>query len=95
MRLPGEPFGQARKRTTILVVDDDPSVRSLVVRSLQAAGYRVIHAENGVEALDHARQDAEIDLLLTDVVMPLMNGVELAAELRRERHGTRCLFRSA
>ena len=48
MRLPGEPFGQARKRTTILVVDDDPSVRSLVVRFLQAAGYRVIQAENGV-----------------------------------------------
>jgi len=65
---------------TVLVVDDEPSVRALAVRALNDAGYRVIEAPNGREAWFLLRHgDARIDLVLTDVVMPQLTGTELAA----------------
>jgi two-component system, cell cycle sensor histidine kinase and response regulator CckA len=68
---------------TILVVEDDDTVRDLIVRSLRAQGYTVQSAADGAEALHHARAFAPVwmDLLLTDVVMPGMSGPSLAAEL--------------
>jgi two-component system cell cycle sensor histidine kinase/response regulator CckA len=80
---------------TVLVMEDDPLVRKVALRSLGAAGYRVIVAASGVEAREIAsRDDAVFDLLLTDVIMPGLNGRELADELRRKRPRLRALYMS-
>ena len=80
--------------STILVAEDEPAVRSLVEHVLRAAGYTVIAAVDGREALDLAGGLASIDLLLTDVMMPRLNGPELAAALREWRPDQRVLFMS-
>jgi CheY-like chemotaxis protein len=80
---------------TVLLVEDEPTVRRIARRALFDRGYRVIEAEDGVTALEVARTHRGlIDLLLTDVVMPRMSGPELAAELQRELPGLRVLFMS-
>jgi CheY-like chemotaxis protein len=67
---------------TILVVDDEPALRRLLVRQLEHRGYRVLQAGNGLEALETYRSAAPpVDLVLADVVMPGMNGMQLAAAL--------------
>ena len=65
----------------ILTVDDSPSMRQMVLFTLQGAGYDVVQACDGVEALELARQ-AGVDLVLTDVHMPRMDGITLVRELR-------------
>ena len=79
----------------MLLVEDEESVRGLLAYMLQSRGYRVLQAASGAEALPvfetHA---AEIDLVLTDIVMPGMSGVELAARLRRMRPETPIVFMS-
>jgi len=79
---------------TILVAEDEPAVRSLVEHVLRAAGYTVIAAVDGREALDLAGALPTIDLLLTDVMMPRLNGPDLAAALREWRPDQRVLFMS-
>jgi DNA-binding response OmpR family regulator len=80
---------------TVLVVEDERLVRDLVRRTLTRAGYVVLAAEDGVAALDLARAHrGEIDLLVTDVVMPRMGGRELADRLTTDRAGLRVLFMS-
>ena len=70
------------RRATILVVDDEPPVRSLLRRQLERAGYQVLEAASGLHALHLSRlHSGGLDLVLADVVMPLMNGIELAATL--------------
>jgi len=69
-------------RETLLLVEDDPMVRSLAVESLKLKGYRVLDAGDGREALRLAQGAGDIDLLITDVVMPRMTGRELADKLR-------------
>ena len=72
-------------RATVLVVDDEESVRALLRRQLNTAGHTVLEAGSGPEALGLIRQRAErLDLVLSDVVMPAMNGTELAAHLATE-----------
>ncbi len=67
---------------TILVVEDDASVRELAGRFLETAGYRVLAAKDGIEALQFATErGSEIGALLTDIVMPRMRGTELSARL--------------
>jgi signal transduction histidine kinase/CheY-like chemotaxis protein len=67
---------------TILVVEDDASVRELAGRFLETAGFRVLAAKDGVEALQFATErGSEIGALLTDIVMPRMRGTELSARL--------------
>ncbi|MEI7745317.1 MAG: ATP-binding protein, partial [Chloroflexota bacterium] len=69
---------------TVLLVEDEPGVRSLTATMLRRGGYRVIEAAGGPEALAACRAyDGGIDLLVTDVVMPGMSGPELATEFRR------------
>jgi PAS domain S-box-containing protein len=78
---------------TILLVEDQDAVRSLISRVLLAAGYRVIEADSGPQAL--ALLDSQmgpIDLLITDVVMPGMSGRELAGRLSARRGPVRVLF---
>jgi PAS domain S-box-containing protein len=67
----------------ILVVEDESVVRSLVCRALEEAGYQVLQAPNGAAALDYVLANpGQIDLVLSDVVMPRLNGLELMARLR-------------
>ena len=78
---------------TVLLVEDQASVRNLITRVLRASGYRVIEADSGPQAL--ALPDSElssIDLLITDVVMPGMSGSALAAGLTARKEGLRVLF---
>jgi PAS domain S-box-containing protein len=80
---------------TVLLVEDEDIVRSLARRILHGSGYEVIEAGSGEEALRLARgHDGHIDLLLTDVVMPGMNGRELADRLTELRPGTRVVYMS-
>src|SRR5713101_1880723 len=80
---------------TILVVDDESDVCELARDCLVAAGYRVLEATDGEEALRIAEAHTEpIHLLLTDVIMPRLNGVELAGRLTRLRPDTKVLYMS-
>ncbi len=86
---------RVRGTETILVVEDEDGVRAPVRRILLAHGYRVLEAADGPAALRIAEQhEGKLDLLLTDVVMPGMNGGELARGLRRLRTGLRVVFMS-
>jgi two-component system, cell cycle sensor histidine kinase and response regulator CckA len=81
--------------TTILVVDDEPVVRTLVVSTLKREGYRVFDAESGADALRLAAgAPGRIDVLLTDASMPGMSGAELATALARTRRGLKVLVMS-
>jgi CheY-like chemotaxis protein len=74
---------------TILVVDDEPTVVGLCRRMLERDGYRVLTADSGAGALQLLDSHAEaIDLALLDVMMPDMNGVELARRIEARRPGT-------
>jgi CheY-like chemotaxis protein len=69
-------------RETILVVEDNLDIRALVTMFLQKAGYMVVTADNGEEGLlAFKRHQSSIGLLLTDVMMPAMNGVDLAEHI--------------
>jgi DNA-binding response OmpR family regulator len=79
----------------VLVVEDYEDLRELFQEILESAGYRVLTAPDGAAALKLARQHpGEIDVLLTDIVMPDMLGPDLAAQLKRENTGLRLLFMS-
>lgn len=67
---------------TILVVDDDPDVREDAVTCLESLGYRILEAENGDAALAMLERERGIDLLLVDVAMPGMTGIELVRRAR-------------
>jgi len=73
-----QPEAKRGNNETILAVEDSSGLRQVLVRQLSAAGYRVLQAENATMALDALESDEAIDLLLTDIVMPGMNGHDLA-----------------
>jgi len=80
---------------TVLVVEDDEQLRRLTHRALDAQGYTVLVADRGATALDIARRHkGEIDLLLTDVIMPDTNGRKLAETIQAARPGMRVLYMS-
>ncbi|HYO94604.1 MAG TPA: PAS domain-containing protein [Polyangiaceae bacterium] len=89
-----ETFVSFAEGESILLAEDEPLVRRLTRRLLERAGYRVIEAEDGIQALEAARQEPAFDLLLTDVTMPRMGGIDLALRLREMRPGLRVLFMS-
>lgn len=85
----------AREPHTILLVEDDPCVRRVLQRMLNAAGFKVIPASGGDEALERiSSEPGPIDLLLTDMMMPQMSGDELAEKVEEQRPGTRVLLMS-
>jgi CheY-like chemotaxis protein len=78
---------------TVLVVEDEEAVRHMVHTALERRGYHVLIAGNGPEALEVSRHhEGPIDLLITDMVMPHMNGRELGKILSAERPGVAILF---
>ena len=78
---------------TVLAVEDDPLVREITARTLRSGGYRVLVAGNGAEALEvTARLEGRLHLLVTDVVMPGLDGRALADELQRRKPGVRVLY---
>ena len=80
---------------TLLVVEDNDMVRRLAVRVLAARGYHVLEAGDGAEALRvYTAHPGQIDLVVTDVVLPLMSGKELADKLRQLRPGIKILYTS-
>jgi two-component system, cell cycle sensor histidine kinase and response regulator CckA len=80
---------------TVLVVEDQKEVRNYAVQVLEAYGYRVIQAESAGEALRYCeRERGRIDLVLTDVVMPDLSGVELARQLEKVQPGSKVLLMS-
>jgi two-component system cell cycle sensor histidine kinase/response regulator CckA len=90
-----EPIALRAGTETILVVEDEPVVRSFARDLLEEAGYRIFFASDGAEAIRQAVQiDEPIHLLITDVVMPEMSGPELASRLRKLRPQSRVLYMS-
>jgi two-component system chemotaxis response regulator CheY len=70
---------------TIIAVEDSPSTRRIVVDTLKEAGHAVMEAENGIEALK-VLSGKKVDLIITDINMPHMDGIELTKKLRVERN---------
>lgn len=73
-------------RKTILLVDDEGSIRNVLRQTLELCGYRVLEASDGYEAMDiFARERSDVDVLVTDAVMPRLSGHHLIRELRMRR----------
>jgi two-component system cell cycle sensor histidine kinase/response regulator CckA len=88
-----EPASITGRGETLLVVEDESALRDVAGRILSGAGYRVLAADGGPQALELAAlHDGAIDLLVSDVVMPGMLGKELAERLVHVRPGTRVLY---
>jgi CheY-like chemotaxis protein len=84
-----------RVSEAILIVDDDPAVLKICRLILWRAGYKVLAASSGVEALGICRElDSSIHLALIDVIMPGMNGIELAKSLQQLNQPIRIVFMS-
>ncbi len=78
---------------TLLVVEDEEPLRRIFVRTMKSYGYKILEAPNGQEAMEIARNHPEpIHLLMTDLMMPKMNGKELADEIKKRRPKTKILF---
>ena len=85
----------AMDRRTVLLAEDEALVRAMASRVLRELGHDVLEAVDGEDALDVAeRRSGEIDLLVTDLVMPRMGGLDLAARLRARRPELRVVFMS-
>jgi PAS domain S-box-containing protein len=94
---PDLPFDAASSqlptgKECVLLAEDDPMLLRLTADVLRDFGYRVIAASSGQDALDKARIEPDVDLLLTDIVMPGMSGRALAERLAGERPGLRVLY---
>ncbi|MDJ0389331.1 response regulator [Roseomonas sp. E05] len=89
---PAAPALPAMPPAQLLVVDDDPLVRSVLGVVFERLGHRAEVVENGGEALRRLKEGAPCDLLLTDLTMPGLSGIELLREARRERPGLPCIL---
>jgi DNA-binding response OmpR family regulator len=91
----GKDEGAETAAKTILVAEDDILVSTSMKKCLEGAGYRVILAVDGEEALDiFRRRYNEISIIISDVIMPRMTGVEFLEEARKVKQGIRVLFAS-
>ena len=77
----------------ILIAEDEDSVRSLVVRALESEGHRTVATRDGAEALEAiVREDGAFDLVLSDIKMPVMDGIALALAVARDHPGMAILL---
>jgi two-component system, cell cycle sensor histidine kinase and response regulator CckA len=84
MSSPDQPAGSpAAPRRTVLVVEDEELLRAVLCRHLVHAGYEAVEARHGRDALKLLKAGRAVDLVLTDMIMPLMDGAELVLEIRR------------
>ena len=83
------------RRETVLVVDDEELIRETVALALGDEGYSVVLAEDGRRALDLARQPDKLDLIVLDLMLPYLNGLDLCRLLRREGNGVPILMLTA
>ena len=81
-----------RVRDVVLVADDDPRVRRVLVTLLRQVGFAVIDAANGWEGLERAAGIPRLDLVVADLSMPEMSGTEMVRRLRLERPGLKALY---
>ena len=88
----GDTPARAAPGETILLVEDDERVRRMTAASLGELGYRVVSADSAAEALRHIEKANGFALMLTDIVMPDMNGRRLADEVRQRRSEMKVLF---
>ena len=89
--VPDPPLSQV----TVLVAEDEDALRRMIQKGLEKAGYRVLAAANGGEAVTQfAIQSEKIDLLLTDVIMPIKSGWAVSRELTHSHPGLKVLFMS-
>lgn len=77
----------------ILVIDDDDMLRDMLMKLLSNAGYEVVSAENGIEALKLHEQNPA-DLIITDIIMPDMDGIEVVREFRKTSPATKIIAMS-
>lgn len=85
----------SRKERTILVVEDEENIRNLLVSVLGSAGYALLQAANGSDALELCTHcSRRVDLLITDCTMPLMSGLELVERVRPSRPEMRVILLS-
>ncbi len=76
-------------RASVLVVDDDQAIREIVAEVLRDEGYRVVCAENGKQALHELEGEKHPDLVLLDLMMPVMSGWEVLEEIQANEHLSR------
>jgi CheY-like chemotaxis protein len=82
-----------RRSVTILIVEDDGNLRELLQRALEGVGFSVLPAANGAEALRWSEQhEGTIEIVVSDIVMPELNGLELSRRIREARHESKFLF---
>jgi DNA-binding response OmpR family regulator len=74
---------EKKGKAKILIVDDEPDIRKILTKRLENAGYDVVEAENGKEGIALATKEAP-DLILMDIMMPVMNGVEATRHIRAQ-----------
>lgn len=79
-------------KTKILVVDDESAIRTLLRSAVAGPGFAVLEADGGPRALEVAAQEGPFELVVTDVLMPGMDGFELARMLSRAGHASNFLF---
>jgi len=90
-----ENINMAGGTETILVVDDDESIRNMILDTLQPLGYNILTASCAPEALDLSRSTRQhLDLVLSDVIMPGMNGRQLVDAIRVEQPGIKTILMS-
>ncbi|MHB8790856.1 MAG: GAF domain-containing hybrid sensor histidine kinase/response regulator [Desulfobulbaceae bacterium] len=94
-RDPRGSINMASGSETILIVDDDESIRAMILDTLQPLGYNILTAASGTEALELSRATPQtIDLILSDVIMPGMNGRQLADAIGKEQPGIKTILMS-
>jgi CheY-like chemotaxis protein len=88
---PAKASAVPRMKATVLLVEDNPELRQMMAEILAASGLTVIQAKDGFDALNRANQ-AKFDLVLTDVIMPGMNGPEVVDRIRQDRPNVKVIF---
>lgn len=81
-----------KDKTCVLLVDDEQAIRQLFAASLRRDGYHVVEAANGEEAVEAAKLAERVDLVVTDIRMPKMDGVAMANALREAQPSIRIVF---